>query len=133
MGIRADERVRIEHTVFSEHTFGEVFEVDLVDNPDARHDLEGIKGLFSPFEELITLAVAVELKIQVAGEGFAGAGIIDLHRVLIDNEITGTKGSIIFGSLPIAATADRIAARSTSKGTPVKSCNTMRATTNGIS
>ena len=31
------------------------------------------------------------------------------------------------------ATALRIAARSTSSGTPVKSCNTMRATTNGIS
>jgi len=31
------------------------------------------------------------------------------------------------------ATAERIAARSTSNGTPVKSCNTMRATTNGIS
>jgi len=30
------------------------------------------------------------------------------------------------------ATADRIAARSTSSGTPVKSCNTMRATTNGF-
>jgi hypothetical protein len=31
------------------------------------------------------------------------------------------------------ATAERIAAKSTSSGTPVKSCNTMRATTKGIS
>ena len=30
-------------------------------------------------------------------------------------------------------TAERIAARSTSSGTPVKSCRTTRATTNGIS
>jgi hypothetical protein len=46
---------------------------------------------------------------------------------------TGTSGSMIFGFLPRRATAERIAARSTSNGTPVKSCNTMRATTNGIS
>ena len=46
---------------------------------------------------------------------------------------TGTSGSMIFGSRPIRATAERMAARSTSKGTPVKSCNTIRATTKGIS
>ncbi len=46
---------------------------------------------------------------------------------------TGTSGSMIFGFLPSLATALRIAAKSTSSGTPVKSCNTMRATTNGIS
>jgi hypothetical protein len=35
--------------------------------------------------------------------------------------------------LPIAAATLRIAARSASSGTPVKSCSTTRATTNGIS
>ena len=40
---------------------------------------------------------------------------------------------MIFGFLPKRAAAERIAARSTSNGTPVKSCNTMRATVNGIS
>ena len=40
---------------------------------------------------------------------------------------------MIFGSLPRRCTAERIAARSTSSGTPVKSCSTMRATTKGIS
>src|SRR6266568_4542512 len=40
---------------------------------------------------------------------------------------------MIFGSLPSRCTALRIAARSTISGTPVKSCKTMRATTNGIS
>ena len=40
---------------------------------------------------------------------------------------------MIFGFLPSFATAVRIAAKSTSSGTPVKSCSTMRATTNGIS
>src|SRR6266576_5386597 len=40
---------------------------------------------------------------------------------------------MIFGSLPSRCTALRIAARSTISGTPVKSCKTMRATTNWIS
>ena len=46
---------------------------------------------------------------------------------------TGTSGSIDFGFLPIALATVRIAARSASSGTPVKSCRTTRATTNGIS
>jgi hypothetical protein len=46
---------------------------------------------------------------------------------------TGTSGSIVFGSLPICLATVRIAARSASSGTPVKSCSTTRATTNGIS
>ena len=40
---------------------------------------------------------------------------------------------MVFGFLPILAATLRIAARSASSGTPVKSCSTMRATTNGIS
>ena len=40
---------------------------------------------------------------------------------------------MIFGFFPSLATAERMAARSTSSGTPVKSCRTIRATTNGIS
>ena len=35
---------------------------------------------------------------------------------------TGTSGSMILGFLPSRATAERMAARSTSSGTPVKSC-----------
>ncbi len=40
---------------------------------------------------------------------------------------------MIFGFLPSLCATLRIAARSASSGTPVKSCSTMRATTNGIS
>ena len=46
---------------------------------------------------------------------------------------TGTSGSIVFGLRPMVAATLRIAARSASSGTPVKSCSTTRATTNGIS
>ena len=45
----------------------------------------------------------------------------------------GTSGLISAGSPPIAAIASRIAARSTTAGTPVKSCITTRAGVNAIS
>ena len=40
---------------------------------------------------------------------------------------------MVLASLPISSATLRIAARSASRGTPVKSCSTTRATTNGIS
>jgi len=43
------------------------------------------------------------------------------------------SGSTRFGSPPARATAERIAARSTRAGTPVKSCSTTRAGLKGIS
>src|SRR6185503_18122511 len=46
---------------------------------------------------------------------------------------TGTSGSITFGFLPIFCATLRIAARSQSSVTPVKSWSRMRASTNGIS
>ena len=46
---------------------------------------------------------------------------------------TGTSGSMRPTSLPRRCAALRIAARSASSGTPVKSCSTTRATVKGIS
>ena len=46
---------------------------------------------------------------------------------------TGTRGLIAWGSPPFRAIAERSAARSTTAGTPVKSCNNTRAGVNGIS
>ncbi len=46
---------------------------------------------------------------------------------------TGTSGSIRPGSRPSRAAVLRMAARSASSGTPVKSCSTTRDTTKGIS
>ena len=46
---------------------------------------------------------------------------------------TGCSGLIFVGSPPIFCMASRIAARSTTQGTPVKSCNSTRATVNAIS
>ena len=46
---------------------------------------------------------------------------------------TGTSGSTLPASLPARSIADRIAARSTTAGTPVKSCIRTRAGRNGSS
>ena len=63
----------------------EVFEVDLVDDADAgRHDLEGLEGLHAPLQELVALAVAQELDLEVRGEGVGRADDVDLHRVVHD-------------------------------------------------
>ena len=52
------------------HAFGQVFQIDLMDDADAgRHDLEGVEGLHAPFEKLITLAIALKLDLEVAPEG----------------------------------------------------------------
>ena len=45
----------------------------------------------------------------------------------------GNSGLILDGSPPMAAIASRIAARSTTQGTPVKSCSTTRAGWKAIS
>ena len=45
----------------------------------------------------------------------------------------GTSGLILAGSPPRSAIASRMAARSTTAGTPVKSCITTRAGVNAIS
>lgn len=46
---------------------------------------------------------------------------------------TGTRGSTMDGSAPALAAALRMAARSTTSGTPVKSWRTTRPTVNGTS
>ena len=104
-----------------------------MDDADARrHDLERLERLHAPFEKLVALAVALELHLQVLLQRIGRAGKSTCTEWSTTRS-TGTSGSMILGFLPSRATAERIAARSTSNGTPVKSCNTMRATTNGIS
>ena len=91
MGVGADEGVRIENAVFLEHALGEVFEVHLVDDADAgRHDLEGVEGLLAPLEELVALAVAVELEVEVFLQRVRAAGEIHLHGVVHD-EVHGDE------------------------------------------
>ncbi|CAB4872705.1 unannotated protein [freshwater metagenome] len=89
--IGADERVGIglrrALAVLDEDDAREVLEVDLVDDAGVRrNDLEGLEGLLAPLEELVALAVALELALGVDREGVGGAEGVDLHRV-VDHEL----------------------------------------------
>src|SRR5471032_964872 len=86
-GVRvgADQGVRVVHAgrIFV-HAARQVFEVDLVDDAEARsHDAEGVEGLHAPFHELVARVVAREfqLHVQVQRALFAemvdGDGVVD--------------------------------------------------------
>ena len=73
--IGADERVGIKddrRRSAREHAFGEIFEIYLVHDADARrHEAEGLEGLLAPFQKFITLAVALEFHLHVQPQGAA--------------------------------------------------------------
>ena len=47
-----------------------------------RHDLEGVKRLHSPLEKLVSLAVALELQLQVFIHRILGTREVHLYRVI---------------------------------------------------
>ena len=66
-----------------QHAFGEIFEIDLVDDADAgRHDLERVERLHAPFEKLVALAIAPEFHLQIFLHRIRAAGKIHLHRMV---------------------------------------------------
>ncbi len=67
------------------HAAGEVFEVDLMHDTDARrHDLECVERLHAPLHELVALGVALEFDFHVEVERILGAVMIDLNRMVDD-------------------------------------------------
>ena len=81
--IRAHQGVGIIHAVRFQHAFGEVFQIHLMHDADARrHHLEGVERLHAPFQKLVALAVAREFQVQIARHGIRAAGKIHLHRVV---------------------------------------------------
>jgi hypothetical protein len=112
----------------------QMFEVDLVHDAHAgRHDAEGVESLHAPLHELIALVVALELPAHVLLQRLRRAVVVNLHR-MIDDQIDRHQRLDAARIVPRwPAPAWRIAARSQSSGTPVKSCSTTRATTKGIS
>ncbi len=85
-----------------------------------RHAGEVVERLLAPLEELIALVVALELLIGVDGEGLRGAEGVDLDGV-VDDQVALDEGVDEVGVAPSFFMASRIAARSTTQGTPVKS------------
>ena len=91
------------------HGLGEVLEVDLVADPrPRRHHAEIVEGHLAPAQELIALAVALELLGHVLAEGIGAAEGVHLHRV-VDDEVDGDQR---IDALGVAAELDhRIAHR----------------------
>ena len=132
--VGADERVGVGvAVVVDEDHAREVLEVDLVDDPGVgRHDREAVEGVLAPAQERVALVVALELALGVEAEGVVGAEDVDLDRV-VDDQLGGHERVDLRASPPRSAIASRIAARSTTAGTPVKSCRITRAGVKAIS
>ena len=70
-----------------EHALGEVLEVHLVhDARPRRHDAEVVERHLAPAQELVPLAVARELQLDVQVERLVRAEVVDLHRV-VDHQV----------------------------------------------
>ena len=92
-----------------------------------RHDREVVERALAPAQERVALLVALELALGVDAEGVARAEGVDLHGV-VDHELgRDERVDLRRRRRPSAAIASRIAARSTTAGTPVKSCISTRA------
>ena len=111
-----------------EDHLGEVLEVHLVaDAGVRRHHAEVLERALAPAQERVALAVALELQLGVGLERCRGAELVHLHRVVDDQVRRVARVDLRSGRRPCAASASRIAARSTTAGTPVKSWSSTRA------
>ena len=110
------------------HGLREILEVDLVADAGAgRHHAEIVERLLAPAQELVALAVPLVLELDVLPEGERACRTMSTITEWSMTRSTGTSGLIFCGLAPSFAVASRIAARSTTAGTPVKSCISTRA------
>jgi hypothetical protein len=127
VAVGADEGVGHRDAVLDDDALGEVLEVDLVDDAGGgRHHGEVVEGLLAPLQELVALAVALELALGVELQGRRVAEGVHLDGV-VDDEVHRHERVDLLRVPPTFCIALRIAARSTMAGTPVKSCMTTRA------
>ena len=112
----------------------QVLEVHLVHDAGVRrHDPEVVERLLAPAQEAVALPVALELDLAVEFQRIGAAEHVDLHRV-VDHQFGRDQRVDLRGvAAQACTTASRIAARSTTHGTPVKSCSTTRAGMKAIS
>ena len=139
-GVRvgADKGVRIRSRqlpafVHEDHA-REVLEVHLVaDAGIGRNDREVVERALTPAQERVALAITLELAFHVDGKSVVSRERVDLNRV-VDDELGRNERVDLAADRRRASTiASRIAARSTTPGTPVKSCISTRAGENAIS
>src|SRR6185437_5295287 len=97
VGIGTDESIGVINVASGLNAFGEVFQVDLVDDADAgRYDFEGVEGLHAPFQELIALAVALKFDFEILAERVGRPGEVDLNG-MVDHEVDGHERFDDFG------------------------------------
>src|SRR5205085_12590470 len=85
--IGADQSIGIINAIPFEDAFGQIHEIDLVNNSDpGRHHFEAIECLRPPFEKLVAFAITLELHLHVHPKGVWRAGEINLHR-MIDHKV----------------------------------------------
>ena len=66
--------------------FGEVFDIDLVDDAGSRrHHAEVAEGLLSPAQELVAFAVALVFDVHVLFDRVGHAVLVDLHGMVDDH------------------------------------------------
>ena len=105
----------------------------MADAGRGRHDAEVVEAPLAPLEERVALAVAFEVALGVDARRRASLPKASTCTEWSITRSTSTSGLIAVGSPPISSIASRIAARSTTAGTPVKSCIRTRAGWKGIS
>ena len=77
-------------------TLRQVLDVDLVHDAGARrHHLEVVEGGLAPAQELVALAVALVLDLDVALEGVGGAEQVGDHRVVDDQLGRGQRVDLL--------------------------------------
>ncbi len=95
--VRADARVRVGDAVARHDRARQVFDVDLVHDAGAgRHHLEVVEGALTPAQELVALAVARVLDVDVALEGACVAEDVDDDGV-VDDHLRGRQGVDLVG------------------------------------
>ena len=97
-GVRvgAHARVGIGDPVALPHDPGQVLDVDLMHDPGAGgHHLEVVESALAPTQELVALAVAFVLDLDVALERVGAAEQVGDHRV-VDHQVGGSKWIDLF-------------------------------------
>ena len=138
VAVGADQRVGIGDRLLAvlrgPDDLRQVLEVDLVADAGARrHDAEIVERHLAPAQELVALEVALVLELRRWRRRRSVLPKVSTITEWSMTRSTGTSGLIFLGSPPSATMASRIAARSTTAGTPVKSCISTRAGRKAIS
>ena len=116
------------------HRLRQIFEIDLMADAGAgRHHAEIVEGAGAPAQERVALAVPLIFLLDIDVEGAVAMPKASTITEWSMTRSTGTSGLILRGSPPSARMASRMAARSTTAGTPVKSCISTRAGRKAIS